>query len=67
MPGLYHGPTGFADTVPLPTGLTLVIRRYWVEKEAVYDAGVDGTVMVWVWDKPSLQLEKTYWIPVPPD
>ena len=33
--GSYHGPDGLSEILPLPLRLTVVSRRYWVEKVAV--------------------------------
>jgi hypothetical protein len=58
--GLYQGPLGLRPIVPLLNGLTVVLRRYWVVKLAVYVASDVGTVIEWVCPPLSLQAEKTY-------
>jgi len=54
-PELNHVPEGLGEMLPLPEGLTVVSRRYSVEKEAVYVWFEDGVVIVCVCDPPSLQ------------
>jgi len=54
-------------TVPPLVGLPEVVRLYWVVKLAVYVALEEGAVIVWVWDPPSLQEEKTYRVPAVPE
>jgi len=55
-------------TVPPLAGLPEVVRLCWVIKLAVYVAALEeGAVIVWVWDPPSLQEEKTYRVPAGPE